>query len=189
LILLVVAAIAGSWAAPQAGLRSALILGSRLRLTRIAGWCVTGCAAGVAVALLDHAAAPLWQTIPVPTLREDRDAADLWLGLLYGGLTEEIVMRWGLTSVLILGLHRFVARRLAVAAAVVLSSAAFALAHLPAVLLTVGDPTPGIVLRTLLWNGLLGVTFGVAFARDGLEAAIGAHLGVHLGFAAVALPT
>jgi hypothetical protein len=96
-------------------------------------------------------------------------------GLLYGGLTEEILLRWGVLSSIAFGLHRAGApQRTALAIAAVLAAALFAAGHLPA-LAAVADPTPLLVARTLLLNTMAGVIFGYAFLRHSLEGAILAH--------------
>lgn len=186
LILLIVAAIAGAWAAPRAGFGSAVVLGTPIRLRHLGLWLAAGLVTGLAVAMIDHATAPFWQVEGVHTLREGRDAASLALGLLYGGLTEELLLRFGFMSLLAVGLLRLLPRQASLWIAAVLAALAFALAHLPAVVLEAGALPPALLARTLIWNGLLGFAFGAAFLRHGLEAAILAHMGAHLGFAIAA---
>ncbi|NKX44645.1 type II CAAX prenyl endopeptidase Rce1 family protein [Roseicyclus persicicus] len=187
LLLLGLAALSGGWAAPKMGLRSRLVLGSTLPGRSLVAATVAGLALGLAVALADHATAPLWQVPGLPTLREERGVGTLALGLLYGGLTEEVLMRWGLLTALALGLSRFLPHRAALWLAAGLAALAFAAAHLPAVQLEAGAMTPLLTARTLIWNALLGLAYGAALLRGGLEAAILAHIGTHLGFALVAL--
>lgn len=187
LILLILAAIAGAWAAPKAALGSILILGSDVRLRHLGGWALAGLLLGIAISLLDHATARFWTTGDHPTLREGRDAADLALGLLYGGLTEEVLLRWGVMSLLALGLLRLLPRPLALWLAAALAAVAFALAHLPALFLEGSTITAALIAHSLIWNSLLGLAYGAAFLRAGLEAAILAHMATHLGFALTAL--
>lgn len=186
-ILLILMACAGAWAAPRLGLRSAVILGTPPAWRALALWAGAGLAAGLGVAFLDHATAPLWAVEGAATLRADRTGGDVLLGVLYGGLTEEVIVRWGLLSLCALGLARLLPRGAALWGAVGLAALAFALAHLPALAVTVGDLTPPMVLRTVLWNLLLGLLYGAALLRHGLEAAILAHAATHLGFASAAL--
>lgn len=187
LILLILASLTGAWAAPRAGLASFLIIGTTPRLRALLAWALAGILMGMAVALVDHLTAPVWNAGPLPTLREDRDATDLAIGLLYGGLTEEVLLRWGLMSLLALGLMRIFPRHRALWVAAILAALVFAIAHLPAVLLEAGTIPPALVARTLTWNGLLGLAYGAAFLRHGIEAAILAHMTTHVGFALAAL--
>ena len=67
--------------------------------------------------------------------------------------------------------------------AILVSSVAFALLHLPA-LLTLGDPTAVNIAAALAANTIAGLVFGTVFAARGLESAMGAHAGAHvIGFA------
>lgn len=187
LILLILASLAGAWAAPRAGLASFLILGTAPRLRALLAWALAGILVGMGVALVDHLTAPVWNAGLLPTLREGRDAADLALGLLYGGLTEEVLLRWGLMSLLALGLMRLLPRPCALWAAAILAALVFAAAHLPAVFLEAGAIPPALMARTLIWNVFLGLAYGAAFLRHGLEAAILAHMATHGGFALMAI--
>jgi peptidoglycan/LPS O-acetylase OafA/YrhL len=186
-MLLAVAALAGGWATPRVGLTSSVLLGSAIKPAIVLSWLAVGIGLGLMVAMADHAAAALWVTGGLQTLREGRDLADLAIGMFYGGLTEEILLRWGLLSMLALGLVKLLPRRPALVIAACLATAAFAFAHVPAAALEAGTMSTPLLGRTLLWNGLLGAAFATAFLRHGLEAAILAHMGVHLGFALAAL--
>lgn len=186
LVMVLVASLCGAWAAPKLGLKSVLIFGGAMSVRQIAAWLIASFVLGVLVAMLDHAVAPLWRTGGVETLREGRDVSILILGLVYGGLTEEVVFRFGLVSLLAVGFRTVLSRTSSLRLSVALAALAFAHAHLPIVLLENGDVTFTVVMRTLLWNSLLGLGFGAAYLRRGLEAAIAAHMGVHLGFAFVA---
>lgn len=186
-ILLILMALAGAWAAPKLGLRSVLVLGSRIGWRELAYWAGAGLAAGLAVAKLDHALAPLWAVEGVASLREGRTAAMVALGVLYGGMVEEVIFRWGLLALVALGLMRVLPRRAALWGAAGIAALAFALAHLPAVAMGVEAVTLPLFLRTLLWNAALGLIYGAALLRQGLEAAMLAHAATHLGFALAAL--
>ena len=186
-ILLLLMALAGAWAAPRMGLGSAVVLGSPLVAGRLAVWAGIGLLAGIAVALVDHALAPLWAGAGMETLREDRSAGDVLLGVLYGGMTEEVIFRWGLMALLAAGFARLMGRRAALWAAAIVAALAFAAAHLPAAAMGAEVVTTPMILRVMVWNAALGVIYGVALMRQGLEGAMLAHGATHLGFAVVAL--
>lgn len=186
-ILLAVMALAGAWAAPRMGVRSAVVLGSAVGWRGLAVWAGIGLAAGVGVALADHALAPLWAAPGMETLRSGRSAGDVLLGVLYGGMTEEVIFRWGLMALLALGFARVMGRGAALWGAAILAALAFAVAHLPAVAMAAEGVTTPLILRTVLWNAALGLLYGVALMRRGLEGAMLAHGATHLGFAVVAI--
>ena len=106
--------------------------------------------------------------------------------LLYGGITEEILMRWGVMSFLVWGSARLVqgqganTKPLHYVFGIVLSALLFGAGHLPAAqLLSVElDFTLGFYI--IVGNGLFGLVAGVLYWRKGLEAAILSHLVVHM---------
>jgi hypothetical protein len=103
--------------------------------------------------------------------------------MLYGGLAEEVILRWGVMSLMawvLLSLAGVRRHRLAMGIAVVLAAVLFAAAHLP-VLAAQLELTPLVVARTLLINGVAGVLYGWLFWRRHLEAAMAAHAATHLG--------
>jgi membrane protease YdiL (CAAX protease family) len=105
--------------------------------------------------------------------------------LLYGGVTEEILMRWGLMSALIWLPWRFLQRRNGpprtayVVGGVVVAALLFGLGHLPAVVAMGAELNPTVVAHILVGNTLPGILFGVLYWRWGLEAAILAHALAH----------
>jgi hypothetical protein len=174
-LLLLLAGLAGAWAAPRVGLRSAIVLGGGLAAGRSIRFVALGLALGAAVAVADWALAPLWQAPGAqPDLLTSADPSSVLLGLLYGGLTEEVIMRWGLLGLLAVGLARLTARQAALRLAAILAAMLFAAAHLPALALREAEVVAALLARTLGFNLLLGLAFGWACLRGGLEAAIGA---------------
>lgn len=115
----------------------------------------------------------------------------LAIGVLYGGLAEEVMMRWGVMSLLAWALWCLWQRPSAEAtppaprvmwAAIGLAALVFALAHLPAVA-QMAPLSPALVARTVALNGLGGVVFGWLFWRRSLECAMLAHATTHMGLA------
>lgn len=190
-LLLLALALAGSWAAPRCGFRLRAPSSGPARLAE-AG---SGMLLGFCIATADHLARPAWQAGPglPPGIVEAWTPATLVAGLLYGGVVEEVMLRWGVMSLLVLGLWRVVARRAdrppagIVLAGMAGAATVFAAGHLPALALAADAPGAGAVLRTLLANAAAGLVFGWLFARRDLLAAMLAHGGAHLGFGAAAL--
>lgn len=106
------------------------------------------------------------------------------LGLLYGGITEELLMRWGIMTFFAWAGWRLVQKgvgrpRAAIMwAAIVLAALLFGAGHLPFTA-TIVVLTPAIVARALLLNGVAGVIFGWLYWRHSLEAAMIAHATFH----------
>jgi hypothetical protein len=190
-ILVTLMAAAGAAWAHRLGLQSALAGTSAgpLRARALAPVLAAGLVLGVLVMLLDAAWAgllgPDWQQV---LLRSRRAAVlpALGAGILYGGLTEEVMMRWGLMTIVAALVARISGRPGATAmlTGAVVAALLFGLGHLPAVAQEL-PLTPGIAARTVTLNFLPGLVFGWLFWRRGLEAAMVAHAGAHLGFALV----
>lgn len=106
--------------------------------------------------------------------------------LLYGGITEEILMRWGLLTLFVWAGWRLFQggkdqpRDVLVWIAIILSALVFGLSHLPSLAGHIGSLSPYVVMYITLGNALFGVGAGFLFWRYGLEAAITAHLVAHV---------
>ncbi len=113
-------------------------------------------------------------------------------GLLYGGISEEVLMRWGLMTVLVwagtpaVGGEHGEPDPAVVSAAIALTALLFGAGHLP-VAAQVAPMTAPIVARTLVLNGIFGVATGWLYWRRSLEAAMVAHGTGHVVFALAAL--
>lgn len=200
LILMTLMALAGALLAHRAGLTS-LLAGTAPRLPgdtlrrRLGSAAIVGVVAGLVLGSLDAFLAPLlgpqWQAVMADTTAKPV-LTTLTLGVLYGGLTEEVMMRWGLMSLLLVALLQAgrltgrapgtLAGPVMAGTAITVAALVFAAGHLPALAALI-EPTPAIVARTLLLNLLAGGLYGWLFWRRGLEAAMLAHAGTHAGFA------
>jgi membrane protease YdiL (CAAX protease family) len=209
LLLLVVACLLGAYAAPRVGLRSYVIersgtgdgvwrhLRGEVRLA--VGIGVLG---GVLIVVLDAAMMPfVAQDLPQSVIGATRPTVSDVLAyapvrFLYGGVTEELMLRFGLMSALAFAGWHVTGRRAdgprpaVVWVAIVVSAVLFGLGHLPALAQSVAL-TPALVARTVLLNGVAGVLFGWLYWRRSLEAAMVAHASFHvplvvLSFAQVA---
>jgi hypothetical protein len=120
--------------------------------------------------------------LPQP-LRAAGNRAATWkraLACLYGGITEELMMRWFLMSVIVwaVGLVWHGADGLPADGAywvgIIGAAVLFGVGHLPATS-AIARLTPWIITRALLLNGIGGLVFGLLYWRYGLEAAMLAH--------------
>ena len=121
---------------------------------------------------------------------QDRFNPPLLARVLYGGISEEVLLRWGLLSVLLYLLWRFLQRRAGppgaayVWAAIAISSLVFGVGHLPAAAALLGSLTTDVVVFVVVANTTFGFLFGWLYCRYGLESAMIAHAVAHLfGFA------
>jgi membrane protease YdiL (CAAX protease family) len=147
-----------------------------------------GVATAIGVVALDVAFGAAGVSIPADAV----DQPALWkraLASLYGGITEELLVRFGLMTLLV-WLSTFVVGEDgpadgAVWVAIVVTALAFGAAHL-GTLASMTDPTPLLVVRTVLLNAIGGVVFGWLYWRRGIEAAMVAHLAADLTLHVVA---
>ena len=106
--------------------------------------------------------------------------------LLYGGITEEVLMRWGLLTFLVWACWRLFQHGQGrpksgyLVAAILVSSIVFGLGHLP-IALALGSLNLSIGLFIVTANSIFGLIAGYLYWRKGLEAAIIAHMLTHLG--------
>lgn len=195
LMLLLIANVLGCLIAPRVGLVSFTYEKAALGipiLTRMKPQLILAMASGlifaVVVVVLDLAFMPfMGEEFAEMAAQEVNLLAQLGLGILYGGITEELLLRWGLMSFLVwlgwrlLERSRHSPSRLIVWIAIIISAILFGIGHLPALAATV-PLSAIIVVRTVFLNAIGGLLFGWLFWRYSLEAAMVAHAFVHVGF-------
>ncbi|MFN6946219.1 MAG: lysostaphin resistance A-like protein [Cytophagaceae bacterium] len=112
----------------------------------------------------------------------DRFDPPLVVRFLYGGITEEILLRFGLMT-LFVWIGAKIARGLSNLVfwiSIVLSSIIFGIGHLPAVLQLIPEPDFSLVVYIIFANSLGGIVFGWLYWKKGLEAAMIAHILTHV---------
>ena len=113
---------------------------------------------------------------------------------LYGGITEEILLRWGLMTFLVWLPWRLFhkgdgePKSLFVAAAIFISAIVFGVGHLPVASLLAGGLTFPLVAYVIAANSAFGIAAGFLYWKRGLESAMIAHMAAHIVLiAAIAL--
>lgn len=131
----------------------------------------------------------------IPQVAEDYQSGitirsvDNWIAsVLYGGIVEELLIRFFLMSLLAWGIWKLffgkyekeeIPMQVFVIANIV-SAIVFAAGHLPATLSSFGELSVLILIRCFLLNGLFGCAFGELYRRFGIQYAIVAHMGTHI---------
>ncbi|MDO4490856.1 MAG: CPBP family glutamic-type intramembrane protease [Lachnospiraceae bacterium] len=108
--------------------------------------------------------------------------------LTYGGVIEEILLRWFFMSVIGLILVFLFQRKTSkdqlpdwiFITANVIAALVFSAGHLPATVMFFGHITPLILFRCFLLNGSFALFFGRWFRKYGIQYAMLGHFGVHL---------
>jgi membrane protease YdiL (CAAX protease family) len=104
--------------------------------------------------------------------------------LLYGGLTEEVIARWGVMTLFVwllgFGVPKGQPRPAwTYWAAATLAGLLFAAGHLPLLYALLADPPTTLIVAVIALNTLVGVAFGWAYWKAGIETAMLAHLLTH----------
>lgn len=200
-VVLVVFAVMGAVTAPRVDLRSNLFAWAtntrpdwaafRDSLPRAAG---LGVGLFFVTVVLDLAFAPFIATDSGPAMTDAASLRALYssvpMRLLYGGITEEILLRWGLMAPVawVVGWVRGSAGRQPSAStmwvAIVVSAVLFGVGHLPALASAYGL-TPLFAVRTVLLNAIVGLSFGWLFWQDSLETAMVSHAVFHVALVTV----
>ncbi|MCA1603629.1 MAG: amino acid permease [Acidobacteria bacterium] len=105
--------------------------------------------------------------------------------LLYGGFTEELLLRWGLMTLLVWAAWRLLQKgqdkpqRVYFIGAIIASSVIFGLGHLPFVFALVPDASVALILYVIAGNSIFGLVVGYLYWKKGLESAMIAHMLSH----------
>jgi len=100
---------------------------------------------------------------------------------LYGGITEEILVRFGLMTFLVWIFIKISKQTSSIEywIGILLSSFVFAIGHFPAAFQAVESPSLLMLSFILTGNGIGGIIFGYMYWKKGLEAAMTAHIFAH----------
>ena len=101
---------------------------------------------------------------------------------LYGGLTEELLMRYGFMTLMVWVVYK-ITKKLNPATywtGILLAGLLFALGHFPVVFQAVSEPSLSLLTYVLIGNSLAGIFFGYLYWKKGLEAAFIAHIFAHV---------
>src|SRR3989442_8969598 len=106
--------------------------------------------------------------------------------LLYGGVTEELLLRWGVMTLLLWAAWRLLQkgrgkqRESYFVSAILFSSVIFGLGHLPLASALAGKITVSIFFYITVANSTFGLIAGYLYWKKGLESAIIAHMVAHV---------
>jgi hypothetical protein len=190
LVLISLATALGTAAAPRVGLQApafeALVAGQSV-------WAALAPEIGPAV-LLGGIGAVIFITLyygvfrphltaeEVKITEEFRGIMGLWGRLAYGGVVEEVMLRWGVMSVLawLLSVITGRATDAGMWIAIIISGILFGLGHLPSLIAQGLHVSPWLLGTNLMLNGWAALIFSWLFWIIGLEAAMMAHALFHV---------
>ena len=145
-----------------------------------------GLAGGVAIVLIAAVSKPLLSPEVVSRIGEFGKFLPLPTRLLYGGITEELLLRWGFLTLLVWAAWRLFQKgedrpKPAVfVSAILVSSLVFGIGHLPVAFMLFPEPTLALTLFVIVANSAFGLIAGYLYWKKGLESAILAHALAHV---------
>lgn len=192
LILLIIAIIIGNLLAPRLGLKSYIaqrVAENKSFWSSFKPNIFKGIGYGVLLGgilyLLELAFQPWLPEGLKLNVLESRSLLNTLGGVFYGGIVEEILLRWGLMSLFIwIGWRLFQGDKpqpspKIIWISILLTTLLFALGHLGSTVL-LAPLTFVVFVRMIVLNGISGVLFGWLFWKKGLEVAMIAHAMVHI---------
>ena len=147
---------------------------------------VGGLAGGTSLVLIAAATKPFLSPETLGRLAAYGNILPIPARLLYGGIFEELLLRWGLMTLLVwVALRLFQKKRdkptsAVFVAAILISSLVFAIGHLPVAYMLFPDMTFALLLFAIFGNAAFGLIGGYLYWKKGLESAIIAHALTHV---------
>jgi Type II CAAX prenyl endopeptidase Rce1-like len=192
-MLAVVFAVVGSFLAPRVGLNAPIISGwlaggavGRDVKTIVAAGALMAIPAAIVLVVYSMMSQDYFAALS-PDVSAMMKALDppLITKVLYGGVTEEIIVRWGIMSLIVWIAWRLAGKPETVAAVHVwigigLAALIFAVLHLPLLFAFDAAPPQWIIAAVIGGNSIVGVMFGWLFWKYGIEAAIMGHGTTHV---------
>lgn len=193
-LILVVAVVVGIALAPRVGLSApaaeALAAGRgffKALKPQIVPGVIGGLLGGVSIVLISVISKPFLLPDTIDRVSRFIKLIPLPMRILYGGITEEVLLRWGFMTLIVWATWRVLQKQRRVPSsaffvgAILLSSLVFGAGHLPVAYVLLSDSFgPAIVLFVILANSAFGVIAGYLYWKSGLEAAIIAHMLCHV---------
>ena len=147
---------------------------------------VGGLAGGVAIILIALVSKLFLSPEVVRRIGEFGKLLPLPTRLLYGGITEELLLRWGLMTLLVWAAWRLFQKGedrptpALFVGAILISSLVFGIGHLPVTFMLFPEPTLALTLFVIVGNSAFGFIAGYLYWKKGLESAMLAHALGHI---------
>lgn len=147
---------------------------------------VGGLVGGVSLVLIATLLKPFLSPEVLARLGEFGKILPLLTRLLYGGIIEELLLRWGLMTLLVWAAWRLFQKGQGrpkaayFVGAILISSLLFAVGHLPVAFMLFSELTFTLTLFVIVANSAFGLIAGYLYWKKGLESAMIAHALTHV---------
>lgn len=192
-VILIAAVVIGVALAPRVGLSSPFaesLASGRKDFELLGSQLLPGLIGGFVGALCIVATAALLRSF---LRRETLERIDQFFALMpiptrlfYGGITEELLLRWGLMTFIVWASWRVLQKGINrpstahFVSAILISALIFGIGHLPVAIFVLKETTILVLLFVILANSAFGIVAGYLYWKRGLEAAIIAHMFCHV---------
>ena len=146
---------------------------------------IGGLMGGAAIVLIAAVSTPFLSPEVVARISEFGKILPVPARFLYGGITEELLLRWGLMSFLVWAGWRFFQKGVDkpkpvyFILAILISSLIFGIGHLPVAIMLFPEVTLALTLFVIAANSAFGLIAGYLYWKKGLESAMIAHILTH----------
>lgn len=193
-LILAVAVVIGVALAPRVGLSSpaaeALAAGgdafSSLKPQLVPG-VIGGIVGGLCIVLISILSKPFLLPAAIDRISRFSKLLPLPTRILYGGITEELLLRWGFMTLIVWIAWRVLRKGQNVpgtahyVGAILLTALVFGIGHLPVAFMLFADSVSlALVVFVITANSAFGVIGGYLYWKRGLESAMIAHMFCHL---------
>lgn len=147
---------------------------------------VGGLAGGIFLVLFAAVLKPFLSSETLARLDAYGSILPILTRLLYGGILEELLLRWGTMTLIAWAVWRLLQKDCdeptpaVFVTAILISSLVFAIGHLPAAFVLFPKPTFALILFVMVGNSAFGLIGGYLYWRKGLESAMIAHALTHV---------
>lgn len=147
---------------------------------------IGGLAGGVAIVFTAWLSKPFLPPEAVTRISEFGRLLPLPTRLLYGGIIEELLLRWGMMTFLVWAAWRLFQqgqqqpKSRYFVGAILISSIVFSVGHLPVAFMLLPEVTLALILFVIVANSIFGLIAGYLFWKNGLESAMIAHMLAHV---------
>lgn len=190
-ILILIAVLMGAFFAPRVNLNAPVIqafISKKSVLDKLSPQILPallgGIIGGLAIVLITN---QFTTSLPAEFLQAAGGLSIQWYArIFYGGITEELLIRWGLMSFLVWASYRLFQKNTGKVnnnhyiIAIVLSALLFGAGHLPAVYALSPVINTPLIAYILIGNAAFGLIAGALYWKYGLECAILAHMLAHV---------